>query len=86
MTKMNKFLQALNQTFDTKSGVITTVMTLQRAFDNATQERVIWSEYRVKADIFELVDFNDEKVKKMEPYVRRKRLIKEITRSALWRK
>ena len=60
MTKWNTLLQALNQTFNTQASATSTVKPVQRAFDNATQEHVIWLEYRLKADVFESEDFNDE--------------------------
>lgn len=84
MTKWNKLLQALNQTFDSQTGAASTVKPVQRAFDNTTQEHVIWLEYRVKADVFESEDFNDEPagdgVIRAE---KRKRLIDVITETVL---
>ncbi len=84
MTKWNELLQALNQTFNTQAGATSTVKPVKRAFDNATQEHVIWLEYRVKSEVFESADFKDESAHQTESYIRRKRLIEAITRSALW--
>lgn len=85
MSKWKKILQALNQRSNTQTGSTSTVKPVRRAFDNATQEHVIWLEYRVKADVFESEDFNDgaaafgvTKPKK------RKRLIDVLTESS-WR-
>lgn len=84
MTKWSKLLQALNQTFNKQAGATSSVKPVQRVFDNTTQEHVIWLEYRVKADVFESVVFNDEVTEQRETCIRRKRLIESITRSALW--
>lgn len=84
MTKWSKLLQVLNQTFNTSTSATSTVKPVQRAFDNTTQEHVIWIEYRVKADIFESNIFNDESADQTEAFIKRKRLIEAINRSALW--
>lgn len=84
MNKWNKLLQALNQTFNMQTGATSTVKPVQRAFDNDTQEHVIWLEYRVKADAFESEDFNYEPAacdgSKTEKH---KRLIDVITEIAV---
>ena len=57
---------------------------VQRAFDNTTQEHVIWLEYRVKADVFESEDFDDQPSdRSVSNTVKRKRLIDAITQTAL---
>lgn len=84
MTKWNKLLQALNQTFNMQTGATSTVKPVRRAFDNDTQEHVIWLEYRVKADIFESEEFNgqptDHSASDLEKH---KRLIDVITNTVL---
>ncbi|MNJ94513.1 hypothetical protein D3C87_122130 [compost metagenome] len=84
MSNWNKLLHALNQTFNTQTGATSTVKNVQRAFDNTTQEHVIWLEYRVKADIFESKYSNDETVaQSVTKPEKRKRLIDVITETAL---
>lgn len=78
MIKWDRLLQALNQTFNTRTGATSKVKPLQRTFDNATQEHVIWLDYRVKADIFD-VESTAQGVTKLE---KRKRLIDVLTESS----
>lgn len=84
MTTWNKLLQALNQIFNSQTGAASTVKPIRRAFDNNTNEHVIWLEYRVKADVFESEDLDDRSAKQetVEPK-KRKRLIDVIRQTVL---
>lgn len=50
MTTWNKLLASLDATFGFPTRVSSTVKKLQQAFDNKTQEHVIYIEYRVKVN------------------------------------
>ena len=84
MTNWNKLLQVLNQTFNSQTGTASTVKPVQRAFDNTAQEHVIWLEYRVRADVFESEDFDDQPTDhSVSNPVKRKRLIDLIAETML---
>lgn len=51
MTKWNKLLQAMNQTFDAPSDATSTVKPVHHAFDAETKEQVIVLQYRFKSGI-----------------------------------
>lgn len=84
MTKWNKLLQALNQTFEAPSDATSTVKPVHRAFDAETKEQVIVLQYRFKSDISNSTDLQkllvDRSTSKLE---RPKRLLNAITDALL---
>lgn len=51
MTKLNKLLKTLDQTFNAPSGAYSTVTAVHHAFDAETKEQAIVLQYRFKSDI-----------------------------------
>ena len=51
MTTWNKLLNALDETFGFSNKVSSKVKKLKQAYDNRTNEHVVWLEYRIRVDI-----------------------------------
>lgn len=84
MTKWNKLLQALNQTFDAPSDATSTVKPVHHAFDAETKEQVIVLQYRFKSDIDSSTDFQKLLVDRSKTNPERpKRLLNTITDALL---
>lgn len=84
MTKWKTLFQALNQTFETPHGAISTVKPLHQTFDAEAKEQVVILQYRFKSDIDSSTDLKklliDRNISKPE---RPKRLLNAITDALL---
>lgn len=85
MTKWNKLLQALNQTFNIQTGTESAVKPLHIAIDEDAVEQVIWLEYRIKGDVREAYYIDTVSIEQnASKLVGRKRLIDVIAKT-VWR-